>query len=1164
MLFLMASGHADEGTIREKLSHPHRDGELIVKYRDGRAGSAGIAGFHERHGIRSLKKFKGVDLEHIRVLQGDDLAKAMRDMENDPDVAYVEPNYIVKVLVTPSDTYFSSLWDMTKIAAPAAWEVTTGNSGVVVAVIDTGVDATHPDLTANIWPGIGFNALTGTNSPTDDHGHGTHVSGTIGAVGNNARGVTGVNWDVRIVSCKFLDSSGSGSTADAITCLNYVRGLKDSGVNIVATNNSWGGDAYSQAMYDAISAQRDILFVTAAGNSGTNNDVKPMYPANYGHPLVLSIAATTSSDGLATFSEYGRRTVHVGAPGQSILSTTKGGGYGYMSGTSMASPHVAGLAGLISAGRPALDWKGIKSTILATGDPVADLSGKSITGRRINAYSAVTCTDSRAFSALSFPQTPVVGVPAILSALSISCANPVGPVTVGLAGGEVVTLSDDGVAPDLVAGDGIFTGTYTPTRVAETFAFSSVAGSETVTVPQVPPLLINAATLVNGTVGAAYTAIVTASGGATPYTWSLYTGTLPSGLTLNSATGVISGVPTTAETRSFSLKVTDSLGNSDIRTFSITTKPPLFITTTTFPSATVGLPYSFTLSATGGTLPYVWAWLLDLPATPGLALSTTGVLSGTPTAEGTWNLDVTVTDANFVGKWSKIPITVYGGVPTITTTALYSGAVDVTYTQTLSVVGGKAPYTWSLASGTLPTGLVLDAAGVISGMPTTAETTSFTVQVTDKAGATATKLLSILIHPASSVNVALQANGGMVTASSEYSAAYPASGVNNGDRKGLNWGAGGGWNDGTNGVFPDWIQVTFNSLKTIDEIDVITLQDAWSTAVEPIATLTFTKQGITAFDVQYWNGTGWAMVPGGSVTGNNLVWRQFTFPAVTTDRIRVVVNAALAGYSRIIEIEAYSTSGGTGNNPPTVTLTSPINGATYTAPATIDLTAIASDPDGTISKVEFYNGATLLAIATTAPYTFSWVNVAAGTYTVSAKAFDNLNVVTTSTAVTVTVSAPVTRTNVALQTNGGVATASTTYSAIYPVTAVNNGDRTGRNWGAGGGWNDSSSNTYPDWAQITFSGQKTIDEIDIYTLQDAWATAIEPTATLTFTKQGLTAFDVQYWTGTGWVTVPGGSVTGNNLVWRKFTFPAVTTDRVRVVVNASLAGYSRIIEIEAY
>ena len=151
-----------------------------------------------------------------------------------------------------------------------------------------------------------------------------------------------------------------------------------------------------------------------------------------------------------------------------------------------------------------------------------------------------------------------------------------------------------------------------------------------------------------------------------------------------------------------------------------------------------------------------------------------------------------------------------------------------------------------------------------------------------------------------------------------------------------------------------------------------------------------------------------------------------------------------------------------------------------------------------------------------------------------------------------------------MQTNGGVATASSIYSAIYPVTAVNNGDRTGRNWGAGGGWNDSSSNTYPDWAQITFSGQKTIDEIDVYTLQDAWATAIEPTATLTFTKQGLTAFDVQYWTGTGWVTVPGGSVTGNNLVWRKFTFPAVTTDRVRVVVNASLAGYSRIIEIEAY
>jgi hypothetical protein len=156
------------------------------------------------------------------------------------------------------------------------------------------------------------------------------------------------------------------------------------------------------------------------------------------------------------------------------------------------------------------------------------------------------------------------------------------------------------------------------------------------------------------------------------------------------------------------------------------------------------------------------------------------------------------------------------------------------------------------------------------------------------------------------------------------------------------------------------------------------------------------------------------------------------------------------------------------------------------------------------------------------------------------------------------------RMNVALVANGGVATASSTFSSSFPAAGVNNGDRRGVVWGGGGGWNDATGDAFPDWAQITFSGQQTISEIDVYTLQDNYASPVEPTATLTFTKYGITAFDVQYWNGSGWVTVPGGSITGNNLVWRKFTFAAVTTDRIRVMVNAALASCSRITEIEVY
>jgi hypothetical protein len=251
-----------------------------------------------------------------------------------------------------------------------------------------------------------------------------------------------------------------------------------------------------------------------------------------------------------------------------------------------------------------------------------------------------------------------------------------------------------------------------------------------------------------------------------------------------------------------------------------------------------------------------------------------------------------------------------------------------------------------------------------------------------------------------------------------------------------------------------------------------------------------------------------------------------------------------------------------GNLPPTVTLTAPANGATYTAPATIDLTATASDPDGTVSKVEFYSGATLLGAATSAPYGYTLTGVAAGTYALTAKAYDNLGAVTTSATATVTVT-DVTRTNVALQANGGIASASS-YGSL-PPQAVIDGDRKGLNsLGAAWMWRDTTYNVWPDWVQIKFNGQKTISEIDVFTAQDNLTAPVEPTVGMTFTKNGITAFDVQYWDGTAWVTVPGGSITGNNLVWRTITFPAVTTNRIRVVVNASLAYNSRITEIEVY
>lgn len=253
-------------------------------------------------------------------------------------------------------------------------------------------------------------------------------------------------------------------------------------------------------------------------------------------------------------------------------------------------------------------------------------------------------------------------------------------------------------------------------------------------------------------------------------------------------------------------------------------------------------------------------------------------------------------------------------------------------------------------------------------------------------------------------NVALASNGGTASASSVYSSGFPAQAINNGDRNGVNWGAGGVWSDATAKKYPDWAQITFNGVKSIEEIDVFSVQDDYTNPVEPTPTMTFSKYGLKSFKVQYWNGAKWVTVSGGQVSGNTLVWRKFTFPAIKTDRIRVSISSALGGYSRVTELEAYETSA---NVLPSVSFTAPTSGSAYTAPATITLSANATDSDGTIARVEFYNGATLLNTDSGAPYGYTWSNVAAGSYTLTAKAYDNAGGSTVSAPINVTVLAPV-------------------------------------------------------------------------------------------------------------------------------------------------------------
>jgi hypothetical protein len=279
------------------------------------------------------------------------------------------------------------------------------------------------------------------------------------------------------------------------------------------------------------------------------------------------------------------------------------------------------------------------------------------------------------------------------------------------------------------------------------------------------------------------------------------------------------------------------------------------------------------------------------------------------------------------------------------------------------------------------------------------------------------------------------------------------------------------------------------------------------------------------------------------------------------------VGASLYNYARIVEVEAWTVDGGgtPSNVAPSVSLTSPVNGATLVAPATVALVASASDPDGTIARVDFYRDGTLVGSSTSTPYSHADTGLVEGAYRYTAMAYDNAGASATSAEAVVTVTGSVSaRTNVALSSNGGVASASSTYSGSYPASAAINGDRKGVNWGSGGGWNDGSYGAYPDWLQVNFSGVKEIGEIDVFTVQDNYGAPVEPTETLGFTGYGITSYQVQYWNGTAWLDVPGGSVVGNSLVWRKFVFSPVTTDRIRVLVGASLYNYARIVEVEAW
>ncbi len=433
----------DEAADTNDQAENEDDAEVLVRFKPGTSAEA-IARITAQLNDRVEDRFEQIYSEEMVIADEDNLdaEEVAAEYRALPEVLYAEPNSVIELEpgedevgggpglkpnyvangehAHPSDPMFDDQWSLDNhgtrggtqgadISVIKAWEKTHGSEKIVVAVLDTGVDYTHRDLIKNIWTrpanmpaytdkelgefddAHGFDASDMDGDPMDDNGHGTHCAGIVGAEGDNNDGIAGVNWRVEIMPLKFLGANGSGSVKDAIECINYAIARKQAGVNLRIISASWGSTMYSRALEDAIkrAGEEDILFVAAAGNSSTDNDRRPHYPSSYALPNVLSVAALTRRDELASFSNWGVKSVHVAAPGAEILSTWPNNQFEEHSGTSMATPEVSGVAALVLALSPHMPVKDLRARLISATDKLPALANKVTSGGRINAARAV-------------------------------------------------------------------------------------------------------------------------------------------------------------------------------------------------------------------------------------------------------------------------------------------------------------------------------------------------------------------------------------------------------------------------------------------------------------------------------------------------------------------------------------------------------------------------------------------------------------------------------------------------------------------------------------------------------------------------------------------------------------------------------------------------------
>jgi subtilisin family serine protease len=859
---------------------PHRDGVVLLKFTNGTSASEQKTILNSLAGnvIREI----GVNVNVVNVGRGR-VSQVIQLGKKLPQLVYVEPDYYVAavgdqdstddplvstssapallpvrpggssasispsagatvktasgLLALPNDSHITSQWALQNTGqtlngvtgtagaderAASAWSVATGTNSVVVAVLDTGVQYSHPDLVSNMWnnPGgiggcaagtHGYNILAATCDPMDDEinygGHGTHVAGILGAVGNNAAGVAGVNWTTSIMAVKWVNSSDSGLTSDLISAMDWVIHAKQAGVNVRVVNDSqtWAGTAFSQSLSDEIDllTANDILFVTAAGNTAQDNDTTPRYPCSYNRPGEICVTASDQHDNLWTSTStvganYGTTTVQLAAPGVNIYSTKRLSNYGFITGGSMASPQVAGTAALIlSQGYQSVS--NLRATILAGVDVLPSLTSYVATGGRLNVCKAVPGCSTASTGIPANTAAPVVtGIPQYGGVMGASTGSWTGAPTAYSY--QWYRCSSGSTCASILGATSETYAVLSPGDVGSTLAvtikasnssgITSVQSSQSGIVSTASsPFTLNS-TITDGQTISGSVLWQSSPAQAVNFVQFYIDGVLCQTIASSpyeynqSTTGLFDSTLLANGTHALGLR---ALAN-DNRTYAFygaavtISNPPR---NTVLPVITGTAVQGQILSVSKGSWTnsptmYTYRWnRCDTTGASCAAIS--GATANTyvvAAADVGSTLRASVTATNPVGSTtaqSAQTAVVTTGSLTITTTSLPKGTQKAAYSATLAASGGVTPYTWSVVSGSLPTGLSLTAStGVISGTPTATGTSNFTVQVKDNKAQTASRALSITINTAAAIALA-QSNAVQGSSVGSIAAAFPGS-----------------------------------------------------------------------------------------------------------------------------------------------------------------------------------------------------------------------------------------------------------------------------------------------------------------------------------------------------------------------------------------------------